>query len=248
VVAVAHGDHDARHSGASSDDGPVNGTVRWRRRLAGPVTPGPVLARDGTIYVASNAGVLHALDPGTGADRWTVDAGTNATGADLSTSALVLPDGTVVWGPPESPRLLGISPTGVRLWSVALPGRPRSPTTVDGRRIYVGDTGGGVTALDVSSSGGDPPRQAWTTRVGTTSFGSIVTDGSGRIYTTADSALIALDDLGTSVHEAWRANPDDNITEVSAGLAPDGTVLLGTNGNREWAYRPDGSLRWASPE
>jgi len=102
----------------------------------------------------------------------------------------------------------------------------------------VGDTGGGVTALDVSSSGGDPPRQAWTTRVGTTSYGSIVTDGSGRIYTTADSALVALDDLGTSVREAWRANPDDNITEVSAGLAPDGTVLLGTNGNREWAYRP----------
>ncbi len=239
--------HDARHSGASSDDGPVNGTVRWRRRLEGPVTPGPVLARDGTIYVASNAGVLHALDPGTGADRWTVDAGTNATGSDLSTSALVLPDGTVVWGPPGSPRLLGISPTGVRLWSVALPGRPTSPTTVDGRRIYVGDTGGGVTALDVSSSGGDPPRQAWTTRVGTTSYGSIVTDGSGRIYTTADSALIALDDLGTSVREAWRANPDDSINEVSAGLAPDGTVLLGTNGNREWAYRPDGSLRWTFP-
>jgi len=111
----------------------------------------------------------------------------------------------------------------------------------------VGDTGGGVTAMDVSSSGGDPPRQAWTTRVGTTSYGSIVTDGSGRIYTTADSALIALDDLGTSVREAWRANPDDNITEVSAGLAPDGTVLLGTNGNREWAYRPDGSLRWTFP-
>ncbi len=121
----------------------VNGTVRWRRHLAGPVTPGPVLARDGTINVASNAGVLHALDPGTGADRWTVDAGTNATGFDLSTSALVLPDGTVVWGPPGSPRLLGLSPTGVRLWSVALPGQPTSPTTVDGRRIYVGDTGGG---------------------------------------------------------------------------------------------------------
>lgn len=185
--------HDARHSAASPNDGPVNGTVRWRRRLEGPVTPGPVLARDRTIYVASNAGVLHALDPTTGADRCTVDAGTNDAGADLSTSALVLPDGTIVWGPPGSRRLLGRSPTGVRLWSVALPGRPTSPTTVDGRRIYVGDTEGGVTALDVSSSG-DAPRQAWTTSVGTRSSSSIVTDGAGRLYTTADSALVALDD------------------------------------------------------
>ncbi len=239
--------HDARHSGASPNAGPVDGTVRWRRQLEGPVTPGPVVARDGTIYVASNAGVLHALDPATGADRWTVDAQTSAPGSDLSTSALVLPDGTVVWGPPGSTSLLGISPAGVRLWSVPLAGRPTSPTTVDGRRIYVGDGAGGVTALDVSSKVGEAPRPAWTTRVGSTSYGSVVTDGSGRVYTTADSALVALDDRGTSVREAWRANPDDDITEVSAGLAPDGTVLLGTNGNKEWAYRPDGSLRWTAP-
>lgn len=46
---------------------------------------------------------------------------------------------------------------------------------------------------------------------------------------------------------AWRADPGDDISEVSTGLGPDGTALLGTNGVREWAYRPDGSLAWSTP-
>jgi hypothetical protein len=65
------------------------------------------------------------------------------------------------------------------------------------------------------------------------------------LYTTADSALVAIDDHGQSGQVAWRADPGDGISEVSAGLAPDGIALLGTNGVREWAFRPDGALRWA---
>ncbi|GLZ48897.1 hypothetical protein Acsp06_50820 [Actinomycetospora sp. NBRC 106375] len=231
--------HDARHSSASSGDGPTTGTVRWRRRLGGAATGGPVVGRDGTVYTASNLGVLHALDPSTGADRWTYASGRRG-GSDLSTSALVMPNGTVVWGPPGRSELVGLSSAGSLLWTRPLPGRPTSPASVDGHRLYVGDTGGHVTALDVDRG----PRVAWTVAVGTTSYGSVVTDGSGRIYTTADSALIALDDRGATAGVAWRVEPRDDITEVSAGLAPDGTALLGTNGSREWAYRRDGSPRW----
>jgi outer membrane protein assembly factor BamB len=209
------------------------------------VEAGPVVGRDGTIYAASNGGVLHALDPVSGADRWTYDSGQrDPADADLSISALALPDGTVLWGTPTR-ELVALSPAGVVLWTQPLPGRPTSPATTDGRRVYVGDTSGGVSALDVG--GGAAHRVAWTLDVGKTSYGSLVTDGSGRLYTTADSALIALDDQGETGRVAWRADPGDGITEVSAGLAADGTALLGTNGTREWAYRPDGTLRWAAP-
>jgi hypothetical protein len=54
-------------------------------------------------------------------------------------------------------------------------------------------------------------------------------------------------DRRPAIDLSWRADPGDGITEVSAGLAPDGTVLLGTNGSQEWAYRPDGTLLWHSP-
>ncbi|HEY2223902.1 PQQ-binding-like beta-propeller repeat protein [Actinomycetospora sp.] len=236
--------HDARHSGATVHEGPTVGALRWRRGLEGAVSSGPVVARDGTVYVGSNGGVLHALDPATGADRWTFAAG-GGGGDDLSTSALVLPDGTVLWGPPGQRLLVALSPAGVVLWTQPVPGEPTSPVSADGRRIYVGDTTGGVTALDVGA--GDAHRVAWSVDLGEISYASVVTTGTGRLYSTVDSSLVALDDRGPSGQVAWRADPGDDITEVSPGLAPDGTVLLGTNGGREWAYRPDGSLRWTSP-
>jgi outer membrane protein assembly factor BamB len=236
--------HDARHRGVAVGDGPRAGRVRWHRSLGAPVEAGPVLAADGTIYTATNAGVLHAVDPATGADRWTYDSHrSDPDDADLSVSALVLPDGTVLWGTPAHD-LVALSPAGALLWTQPLPGRATSPATTDGRRVYVGDTGGGVSAIDVAAGG---HRSAWTVDVGTTSYGSVVTDGSGRLYTTVDTALIALDDQGATARVAWRADPGDGISEVSAGLAADGTALLGTNGTHEWAYRRDGTPSWSAP-
>lgn len=234
--------HDARHSGASATDGPTAGHVRWRRTLAGGITQGAVVGGDGTIYAASNAGILHALDAATGADRWTFDSG-RPGGGDLSTSPLVLPDGTLLWGP-GGDDLLAISPAGALLWIERFDGRPTSPVTADGRRVYVGDTGGGVTAIDVDDAGHST---AWTLSVGSSSYGSVVTDGTGRLYTTSGSALVAVDDRGVTGAVAWTADPHDEITEVSAGLGPDGTALLGTNGVAEWAYRRDGSPAWHFP-
>jgi len=228
--------HDARHSGSSTSDGPVSGTVRWRRNLEGAVTPGPVIGADGTIYASSSVGVLHAIDPVTGSDRWTYDSGYTG-GGDLSVSSLVLPSGDIVF-PTPGPRLLVLSPAGRLLWSVVLPGTPTSPASVDGKRIYVGDLAGHVSAIDV-----DGRSLLWTATVGQTSYGSVVTDGA-RIYTTADSGVTAVDASGAVL---WHRDPHDDITEVSAGLGPDGTVLLGTNGSHEWAYHPDGTRAWSVP-
>ncbi len=234
--------HDARHSGTSTSAGPTAGTVRWRRELGAGLTPGPVVGPDGTIYTATNDGVLHAIDPATGADRWTYSVD-HRGGGDLSTSPLVLPDATVVWGTPGND-LVALSPTGATLWTVALPGTPTSPVSADGHRVYVGDRSGGVSALDI---GLGAAHLIWSLHVGSSSYGSVVTDGAGRLYTTSGSALVAVDDHGSSASVAWRADPGDGITEVSAGLAADGTVLLGTNGTREWAYAADGSVRWTAP-
>jgi outer membrane protein assembly factor BamB len=235
--------HDARHSGASVSAGPTAGVLRWQRHLEAAVTPGPVVGPDGTIYVASNAGVLHALNPTSGADRWTYDSG-QAGGGDLSVSPLILPDGTVLW-PTPGREIVALSSMGQVMWSQKTPGNPTSPASLDGRRVYVGDTFGFVTAIDIA--GHDSPTRAWTIQVGTVSTGSVVVGDGGRLYTTADSALIAIDDQGPQARIAWRADPGDGISEVSAGLAADGTALLGTNGSQEWAYRFDGEPLWHVP-
>jgi outer membrane protein assembly factor BamB len=202
-----------------------------------------VVGADGTVYISSNGGVLHALNPSDGADRWTYESGT-VGGGDLSVSPLVLPDRTVLF--PSGDQLIALSPAGARLWSERLPGTATSPVTADGRRVYVGDTSGNVSAWDLPSAGAH--HLAWRIDVGTTSYGSVVTGGDGRLYTTADSALVAIDDRGAGARLAWRSDPTDDITEVSAGLGPDGTALLGTNGRFEWAYgRAGGAPLWRSP-
>lgn len=234
--------HDARHSGASASAGPRTGAVRWRRRLEGAVTAGPVVGPDGTIYASSNGGVLHALDPATGADRWTHDSG-HRGGGDLSVSPLVLPGGTVLLAT-AGRELVALSPAGRVLWTERLPGIPTSPASADGHRVYVGDQSGNVTALQVDGGG---HRRLWTLSVGSGSYGSIVTAGSARLYTTTGSALVAIDDLGDHAVRAWTRDPGDDITEVSAGVAADQTALLGTNGGREWAYHPNGSPAWNAP-
>lgn len=236
--------HDARHSGASSSVGPRTGAVRWRRRLEGAVTAGPVVGPDGTIYASSNGGVLHALDPATGSDRWTHDSGYRG-GGDLSVSPLVLPDGTVLF-PTPGRELVALSPAGRVLWSARLPGIPTSPASADGHRVYVGDQSGNVTALQAD---GGAHRVLWTLSVGDGSYGSVVVDGgvdggTARLYTTSGSSLVAIDDHNDRATVAWTRNPGDDITEVSAGVAADHTALLGTNGGREWAYHPDGRQAW----
>ncbi|HTU75858.1 MAG TPA: PQQ-binding-like beta-propeller repeat protein [Trebonia sp.] len=232
--------HDARHSGSATVAGPATGKIRWRRELAGGVTQGAVVAADGTIYIASDAGILHALDPSTGKDRWTYNAHAT-TKTDLSVSPLVLPDGIILYPTPTA-RLDALSPSGRLLWTQSLPAKPTSPVTVNGKRVYVGDDSGAVSAIDVLPDGGH--KLAWTVRTGAESYASVVTNGAGRVYTTSGSSLVAIDDHGATADIAWRADPHDGQVEVSPGLAPDGTVVLGTNGSSEWGYRQDGTLAW----
>ncbi|HSZ43523.1 MAG TPA: PQQ-binding-like beta-propeller repeat protein [Trebonia sp.] len=232
--------HDARHSGSATTAGPTTGKIRWRRNLAGGVTEGAVVGADGTIYIASDDGILHAIDPATGKDRWTYNAHAT-TKTDLSVSPLVLPDGVILYPTPTA-RLDAVSPGGRLLWSQPLPAKPTSPVTSNGQRVYVGDDSGGVSAIDVLPGGGH--KLAWTVKTGAQSYASVVTNGAGRVYTTSGSSLVAIDDHGATADIAWRADPHDGQVEVSPGLAPDGTVVLGTNGASEWGYHPDGKVAW----
>lgn len=120
-----------------------------------------------------------------------------------------------------------------------------SPTTVDGRRIYVGSTSGDLSAVDVYDGHATP---AWHLDLGIDqSYGSVVTDGHGRVYQTSTAGVVAVDDAVSTASVAWRTNPHDGLVEVSPGLSSTGTVLLGTNGDHEWAYDRAGRLLWKAP-
>lgn len=234
--------HDARHSGASDAQGPTSAHVLWTRQLGAPVVAAAAVGPDGTIYDSATNGILHAIDPLTGADKWTFDGhGSTDNGEDLSTSALVLADGTIVWPGPGG-TLDGLDPEGRMLWQAHLSGTVLSPAQGPGQRIYVADSNGDLEALTASASG---VTTDWKTSVGHPkfAFGSPAVGPDGTVYTTEGNDLVAVRDEGHQGVVKWRFAAKAEI-EVSPSVAPDGTVVLGTNDLYEYGIRPSGKVAW----
>ncbi|MDP9117823.1 MAG: PQQ-binding-like beta-propeller repeat protein [Actinomycetota bacterium] len=196
---------------------------------------------DGSILAATNAGMLHALDPATGRDRWTFD-GHEAYGSDLSTSAAVLTDGTILWPGPHD-TLYALTRMGALLWRQQLSGQVLSPAVAGSNRVYVADQSGHLSAFEITPGA---HRLVWTVDVGGTDYSSPSVGPDGTIYTGADHDLVAVRDLGQSAAVRWRFDAEQ-VVEVSNGVAPDGTVVLGTNNGREYGVRPDGAVAWSFP-
>lgn len=231
--------YDARHSSATSAVGPQTGTVRWKAALGDDLTPGQVIGVDGSVLAASEGGVLYALDPATGKQRWHYDGG-SAFGNDLSTSPAVLAGGTILWpGPRET--LFALSAKGVLLWKERFDTQPLSPAIAGSGRVYVADLGGQLMALSITATG---HRVVWTFDVGGDDFASPTVGPDGTIYTAAGKDLVAVRDLGDSGVQRWRFHAKDAI-EVSNAVAPDGTVVLGTNADSEYGVHPNGKKAWA---
>ncbi|GAC1591704.1 MAG: hypothetical protein NVS3B21_10540 [Acidimicrobiales bacterium] len=203
------------------------------------MVPGPAVGVDGTIYAASNAGLLHAIDPATGADRWTFN-GRGSYGSDLSTTPVVLASGTVLWPGPHN-TLFALSGSGTPLWSERFDGFVLSPADRTDGRVYIGDARGTLSAIDVGP--GVEHRLAWSISVGTSSYGSPVIAPDGTIVTTVSRSVVAVRDDGASASVAWTWDSPADI-EVSAGVGPDGTVVVAPND--EWVYGVSlgGRLRW----
>lgn len=193
---------------------------------------------DGSVLQASNAGVLHALDPATGRDRWTYDAG-SPYGSDLSTTPAVLHDGTVLWPGPGN-ALVALDRAGRLLWREQLDGFVLSPAVADRNRVYVATSAGTVTAWDVV---GAQRHRAWTYRLGDTSYSSPAVAPDGTVLVASGRTVVALVDRGSSATVRWRYRARDTV-EVSLGVGDDGTVVVGTNNDDEIGLRPGGSVRW----
>jgi len=114
--------------------------VAWRFRAGSP-TPGVTMGRDGTVYVPTHEGHVHALSV-EGGLRWSYNVQTPAVGA------VVAPDGVLVVGTQEG-RLHALRPDGTRLWSLQAP-FPIVTERVAGAQglTLFGDRAGAVVAVD----------------------------------------------------------------------------------------------------
>lgn len=230
---------DARHSSDTAAVGPRRGVIRWSADVGGNLTPGPVIGTDGSILIASNSGTLTALDPATGKSRWQLDTRTSY-GSDLSTSPAVLGDGTILWPGPDD-TLFAVSSTGTRLWSEKFTGQVLSPAIAGRNRVYVADMNGHVVALQIQAGS---HAVAWTLDIGGPDYASPSIGPDGTIYTASDNTLVAITDFDTRGSVRWTFAAK-KLIEVSNGVSPSGIIVVGTNGDREYGVRPDGTEAWS---
>jgi outer membrane protein assembly factor BamB len=225
---------EGRHGGSAAVVGPQSAHVLWKRRLGGPVVPGPAIGAGGVIYAAANDGVLHAIDLRDGHDRWSFDGGA-PYGKDLSTVPALLADGTVVWPGPED-SVFGLSAAGKLLWRVKMASQPLSPVVLPDGSVVVGDQAGDVEDLVPRPSGS--PTVRWHLALGGTSYSSPAVGADATVYTATDKTLVAI----RGGHVAWRFTATSE-SEVSPAVAPDGTVVFGTN-DSEYGISSTGKELW----
>jgi outer membrane protein assembly factor BamB len=218
--------------------GPQTGKIRWQRRLEGPVVPGPTVGAHGIAYAASNGGVLHAIEVKTGKDVWSFDGGGPYGFADLSTSPALLPGGEVLWPGPGN-ILFALSSAGKLLWRARLPAPQLSPVVTKDGTVVVADMAGDVEELVPRPHAS--PTVAWKVALGDTSFGSPALGADGTVYTTTEKALVAIREGKVQ----W-SFPASSPSEVSPAVAPDGTIVFGTN-DSEYGVSPQGDEVWRHP-
>jgi outer membrane protein assembly factor BamB len=226
------------HFGASRSVGPASAHVRWRRALGAPIVAGPVVSASGTAYVAADDGVLHAIDVRTGRDHWTFNGG-GSYGTDLSTSALILRSGEILWPGPRH-RLFALTPAGKLLWTLTGDGELLTPV-VDrvAQLLVVADTDGQVSGYRLGSRTLQP-RRVWSRRLTSMSFGNPVVAADGTIYQTSGDCLFALSPSG---HVRWSVTTPAAV-EVSPAVAVNGIVVFGSDTRYEYGVDPDGQVRW----
>ena len=104
----------------------------------------PVIA-DGTVYVGSGEGSLHAVDAGSGERRWRF-----ATNGKIRNAAAV--DGErVVFGSADHFVYALDRKTGAERWRHDTRADVNATPLIDGGRIYIGNRGAGLYALDAAS-------------------------------------------------------------------------------------------------
>jgi outer membrane protein assembly factor BamB len=210
-------------------------SLKWKIDLGSGVRSSPAIAGDGTIYILSIDGVLHAVSRG-GVEKWSFDPGAPAwdpNGIFVLSSPAVGSDGTVYVGSLDH-NLYAIRPDGTVLWQFYI-GDPvvSSPAIGSDGTVYL-LSGGTLFAVNHDGT------ESWRRYVGYSNISSPGLGSDGTVYVASGADLCALDKTGA---EQWRFTTGHDV-QSSPVIDADGTIYIMSRDEFLYAVHPDGTEKW----
>lgn len=206
----------------------AGGKRRWSADV-GAVTAPPVFGPDGTVYAGSADGVLHALRPEDGSEKWSSSPG--YLGAAYMA---VGTDGTIYVGN-DGDTFVAVKPNGSVKWTFKAGGKVNTAPVIgaDGT-IYVGADDHKLYALAPNGT------KKFEYRLGGAPL-SLLLGADGNVYASAsDAAVYALRPDGAQL---WKTAFHAAAGRLAAG--PNGTIhALTEDGMLQTLNTADGSLQW----
>lgn len=145
---------------------------RFSVPLPGTSASSPVLSDDlATVYVGTDAGVLHAVDVATGALAWTADVGSAVTATPAVADGMVLV--------PTDAGLVAVDAGGCgagtcgAAWSSTGTAAVTVQPAAVGGAVFVGDATGTLSAFAIAGCGAGTCTSSWSTDLGSTFTGPI---------------------------------------------------------------------------
>ncbi len=219
---------------------PTTGALEWSYTTESYVYS-PVIAADGTIYVASDngyatQGYLYAIHPNGGFD-WS-----DQTYLWTNPCPLIGADGTVYLQ--YDGVFYALNPTGTTKWSLSISnwGSSAPAMGADGT-IYMDFGDYSLYAISTTTNGS---MVNWTYPIGNSGnliFSTPAIGADGTIY------------VGSLNHYLYAINPNGGLTwsyptngeiDSSPAIGTDGTIYVGSYDGHLYAINPDGALKWSS--
>ena len=232
---------------AAADSGTVhalatNTPALWRFTADYYIETSSALGPDGTLYFASSAGTVYAVNSRTGGQKWQRKFA--ATAYDHFSSPALGPDGTVYMGTAGGKVYALAGTNGAVKWSFATTSTDTvvsTPTLGPNGSLYVGGSDGFVYALAADSG-----RKLWEFQTGAKVWSSaaLSRDGATLYIGSCDYQVYAL--AAATGAERWRFATGREVWATPT-VGDDGTVYVGSADGVVYAlHGRDGILKWST--
>jgi outer membrane protein assembly factor BamB len=149
---------------------PVTQSFRWQYASGSPISAAPAVGVDGTVFLGSQDGQLHALNAD-GSLRWRF-----RTGGQIQSSPAVGSDGVVYFGSDDR-GIYAVGPDGRRLWAAQARGVvSASPVIAPDGTVIVGSRDGRLYAFSPEGT------ERWEYAANGAIYGSACVGSDGTVY------------------------------------------------------------------